>query len=670
MEYKRLFEPITIQGLIIPNRIVMPAMGLAYTDDYTFNDRFAAFYRERARGGVGLMIVGPIAIDEVGAAPFMPGLFDGRNMESLKRFIEEIHQDTETKVATQLFHMGRNASSLFTGRTPVAPSAVPSQLTGEMPREMSRDDIEETQTSFVKAALRAKEAGFDFIEIIACTGYLISQFLSPVTNRRSDEYGGPFENRMRFGLEVVSSVRAAVGKNFPLGIRIAGNDFIKGGHTNAEQALFAAEAEKAGIDAINVTGGWHETNIPQLTTNVPPGAYVYLARGVKEKVTIPVFASNRLGDPAVAERALRSDSCDMICMGRPLIADPELPVKARDGRRDEIVSCIACNQGCFDALFSGFSVSCVLNPRAGRENELIETPARHSRNILVAGGGPAGMEFALTAARRGHSVTLCEKEPELGGQINLAMTPPGKAEFGNMIGGMKRRMERAGVTVRTHTEVTPEMLQNGGRPYDLVAVATGAEPIEISVPGIDKPHVVGAWDVLSEKVHRIGRNVVVVGGSATGCETAYFIAAMGTVNAAVFTHLMYHEAEEGDLARALLRDTGRTITVIDMVDRMADNVGRTARWSLLKSLKLMGITMKTETRLIEIGDDEVIAESRGELLKIPADTVVIAVGSRSLDRLTDLCKEKGLATISIGDARQPRKITDAIREGFEAALSL
>ncbi len=376
MDFIKLFEPITINKTRVKNRIVMPAMGLFMTDDYSFNERYCSFYRERGRGGVGLMVVGPLAVDRVGSAPFMPGLFEDRFVEPLRAFVDEMHRTTDATIGTQLFHMGRYAYSTFSGMTSIGPSAIPSRLTKETPRAMTKDDIETVKGAFASAALRAKEAGFDYIEIIACTGYLISQFLSPVTNRRTDEYGGPIENRMRFGIEVIGAVREAVGPDTAVGMRIAGNDFMDGGHTNKESAIFAAAAQKAGIDAVNVTGGWHETNVPQLTTNVPAGVYVYLARGIKEKVTVPVFASNRLGDPALAEKVLRAGSADMICWGRPLIADPDLPNKVREGRLDEIVSCIACNQGCFDSIFYGKAVHCVLNPTVGREDEVRITPAR------------------------------------------------------------------------------------------------------------------------------------------------------------------------------------------------------------------------------------------------------------------------------------------------------
>ncbi|MGD8983255.1 MAG: FAD-dependent oxidoreductase [Desulfobacteraceae bacterium] len=668
MEFVKLFEPITINTLQVKNRIVMPSMALAYTRDYALNETYKAFYRERAKGGVGLMTIGPVGIDTKGSAPLTLGLFDNKYIEPLKAFIEELHRQTDVKVATQLFHMGRYAFSIFTGMPPIAPSAIPSKLTGETPREMTGEDIEEVKEAYAQSARRAKEAGFDLIEILACTGYLISQFLSPLTNRRTDEYGGAIENRMRFGLEVIRKVREAVGDDVPVGLRIAGNDFMEGGHTNIESALFAAEAEKAGVDAINVTGGWHETNVPQLTTNVPAAGFLYLARGIKEKVGIPVFASNRLGNPFVAEKALRSGACDMICWGRPLLADPELPKKVKEGRLNEIIPCISCNQGCFDAIFSASPVTCILNPRTGREKDREVKRAKVPREVWVAGGGPAGMEFALTAAERGHDVTLYEKESHLGGQVNLAKAPPGKAEFDNVIESMKHRMEQQGVKVRLNTRLTPGMVKKS-KPHVLV-VASGAKPIEMDVPGFEKPHVVSAWHVLMDKVPHIGENVVVVGGSATGCETAQFIASMGTPASDTFTFLMYHSAEDPEFATKLLHNAGRRITVIDMVPRFANNVGRTARWSLIKALRLLGVELRTKTKLLEITDDAVVVETEKGKASLKADTVVMAVGVLPDDELIREVKKDGIKVIPIGDAKKPRKMTEAIWEGFEEALKI
>lgn len=666
MELIRLFQPIFINKLEVENRIVLPALGLAYSDDYGFSERLKGFYRERAHGGVGLLTIGPIAVDEVGSAPGMPQLFDDANVKPLREFTDELHRDTDAKLGTQLFQMGRNSGSFMRGIQPIAPSAIPGRLTRQMPREMTQEDIDEVHRAFAEAAVRASQAGLDYIEIVGCTGYLLSQFLSPLTNQRTDEYGGSLENRMRFGVELIQKMRKAVGDDVALGVRIAGNDFMEGGSTNIESSLFAAAAEKAGIDAINVTGGWHETNVPQLTSQVPPGVYTYLARGVKQRVGVPVFASNRLGNPFLAEKTLRSGAADMICWGRPLIADPELPKKAREGRFDEIITCIACNQGCFDAIFSEQSVGCVLNPRTGRENELEITPARTRRKLLVAGGGPAGMEFALTAAQRGHDVTLYEKDDQLGGQVKLASAVPGKAEFHNLVASLEGRMARHRVDVKLGTALTASMVEQ--QKPDVLVVASGAKNLSIDVPGIDKPHVLSAWDVLAERAADIGDRVVIVGGSATGCETAHFIASMGTVDSDSFAFLMYHSAEDVEFAKELLHDSRRQITVIDMLPRLASNAGRTSRWVLMKSLALMQVELRPNTKLLEISDDSVVVETEEGRQTIPADTVVMAVGAVSVDDLAEQVKREGTRVIVIGDAKEPRKINDAISEGFQEAL--
>jgi 2,4-dienoyl-CoA reductase (NADPH2) len=668
VKFVKLFEPITINHLTIKNRVVMPAMALAYTDNYTFSNRYKAFYRERARGGVGLMIIGPIAIDKVGSTPFMPSLFDNKYIGPIREFTDELHKDTEAKIGIQLMQMGRFASSSYTGVPPIAPSAIASPISGEVPREMTRDDIEEVKESYAQATRRAMEAGFDYIEVLAAGGYIIGEFLSPVTNHRTDEYGGPIENRMRFGLEVIKKVRQVVGKDFVMGIRVSGHDFMKGGHTNVESALFCTEAEKVGINSINVTGGWHESYIPQITTNVPPGAFLYLARGIKEKVRVPVFASNRLGDPLVAEKALRSGAADMICWGRPLLADPELPNKVKNGRLDEIVSCIGCNQGCFDQLLSGFSVCCVLNPRVGREEDTEIKEAKVKKKIFVAGGGPAGMEFALVAKKRGYDVTLYEREERLGGQVNLVAASPGKREFLNVVKSLENRMAISGVGIKLKTTLTSKMVEDAQ--LDVLVVASGARPIDIKVPGINQPHVVSAWDVLNDMIPDIGKQVVIVGGSATGCETALLVATLGVVDPETLTFLLYHSAEDVDRIQKLLFSAGRKIIIIDILERMAGNVGISTRWSLMKSLRLMGVEFRPKTKLIQIIENAVIVETGSKTESIPADTVIIAVGSQPVNNLAQEVKGNRLEIITIGDAKEPRKITDAVREGFDMALKV
>ena len=519
----------------------MPAMALFYGEDYAFNERFTAFYRERARGGVGLMIMGPMAIDRVGSNPFMPGLFEDRQIGPIREFVREIHEETEARIGIQLMHLGRYASSTVTAMQPIAPTALASPLNNEVPREMNEDDIETVQDAFVKAALRARDAGCDFVELMAAGGHLIGEFLSPATNRRIDKYGGSSRNRMRFGLEIIEKVRQALGDGLALGIRVSGRDFITMGRTGAESARFCVEAERRGVNCINVTGGWHETNIPQITSDVPPGAYVYLARGVKEKVEVPVFASNRLGDPEIAEEVLRSGAADAICWGRPLIADPDLPRKVKEGRFPERVPCIGCNQGCLDSIFSNLAVSCTVNPRAGRESETRVEEAPAKKRVFVAGGGPAGLQFALAARQRGHEVVLYEKAERLGGQVNLIAVVPGKEEFLGAVESLERRVRAAGADLRLRTELTCETVRK--EHPDLLVVATGARQTDLDIPGIDGPAVVNAWDVLSSSVPRIGTRIAIIGGGAMGCETALYLAHLAVPSAKTIAFLAFHEAD-------------------------------------------------------------------------------------------------------------------------------
>jgi 2,4-dienoyl-CoA reductase (NADPH2) len=668
MKFIRLFEPITINQLIVKNRIVMPAMALFYTKDYTLTEKFRAFYRRRAAGGVGLMLVGPVAVGVAGSEPFMLGLFRDTQMESMKRFIDELHNDYDIKIGTQLMHKGYYAFSRMTGSIPIAASAVRCPLTGETPREMTIEDIEEVKRSFAQAAKRARDAGFDYLEIVMGGGYLISGFLSPLTNHRTDAYGGSIENRMRFGLEVIKVIRNTVGKDFPLGIRISPHDFMNGGNTNVEAAIFCSRAESVGIDAANLANGWHATQVPQITSDVPRAAFLYLARGIKEKVTIPVFVSGRLGDPVVAEKALRSGFTDMICWGRPLLADPELPNEVRDGKSREVTRCIACNEGCLDSLFSWSSVFCAVNPQTGHEDETKIKPAATKKKIFVVGGGPAGMEFALVARLRGHDVTLFEQSDGLGGQLCLASAVPGKREFFSAIESLTSRIEVAGVNVRLNTTVTSETVQEA-QP-DVLVVATGAKEQEVNVPGGNLRHVVRAQDILMENVPDVGKNVVIVGASGTGCEVAHFIAQMGLPEPDVVNFLIIHGAEEFEKIRSMILKPSRNITVIDMKERIASNVGLSARWPLLKKLRLMGVDIRSKTKLIAITEDSVVVQTDGGEETIPADTVIIAVGSRSVADLAREAEEKVTKVVVIGDAKEPRRISNAIQEGFYAALSI
>ena len=478
MQFPYLFSPMRISSLELKNRIVMTAMHLGYTPDGEVTDRLVDFYVQRAKGGVGFIIVGGCPIDEYGGMSNMVCIHDDRYVPGLRRLTEAV-RSSGARIAAQLYQAGRYThSSMIGGRKPFSASAVRSKFTGETPRALELEEIPEVQDRFAEAALRAKKAGFDAVEILASAGYLISQFLSPITNLREDAYGGSLENRMRFGLEIVEKVRSAVGPNYPILMRVAGNEFMEGGNTNREAKIFASEAENRGVDLFNVTGGWHETRIPQLTMGVPRRAYVYLARGIKSAVSVPVLASNRINDPYLAEEILRNGEADLVTMARGLLADPDLPEKARHGKENLIYHCVACNQGCFDSIFRFQPATCLVNPRAGKEGELIPKPAAKPKKVLIIGGGPAGMKAACTAAERGHKVTLAEKKGVLGGQLLLNRHIPGRGELVTAVQDLISNLEGLDVEVPNPTlvAVTGADKEQVGRFADQVRKIRPPEP--------------------------------------------------------------------------------------------------------------------------------------------------------------------------------------------------
>ncbi|MEW6441279.1 MAG: FAD-dependent oxidoreductase [bacterium] len=668
MPFQHLFSPVRIGSMSVKNRIAMPSMGLMYTRDGSMNDRFKHFYYERARGGAGLIITGPYAVDKAGGGAVLLGLDEDRFVPQLKKFNQEIHRISDARIACQLFHSGRYGFSFLTGEQCVSASPIPSKLTGETPRELTIPEIQDLVARFGAAAARAREAGFDAVEVLACTGYLLSQFLSPITNVRTDAYGGGLENRMRFPLEIVASVRRNVGGDFPILVRVAGHDYMPGSHTNRESSLVCKALEQAGVDAINVTGGWHETRFPQLTYAVPPGAFVYLAQGIKEAVGIPVLASNRLGSPELADKVLREGRADMICMGRPLIADPHLPNKAREGRTDEILPCMGCNEVCFDNVFSGQPVGCMLNPLAGHEAETVIERTERPKKIVVAGGGPAGLMAAATAARRGHRVVLMEADPEFGGQILLGARTPDKADFAKIVSSLLAQARSAGVILKAGCRATAETVRL--EQPDEVFVATGARPAAAPFPGADQPKVKLAWDVLKGKAEVSGKRVVVIGGSATGCETALKIAQEGTLDPATLHFLFVHEAEDVDTLRQRATLGNKEVAVVDLLPRLANNVARTTRWVLLNDLRTYHVKMMADTKVTAITDEGVEVERKGARELIPADAVVLATGAVPCRELHDALRAAGLPARLIGDAKEPRRIVEAIQEGFEAALAV
>ncbi len=662
-----LFQPITINGLEVKNRIFMPAMHLNMCRNFQVTDRIVDFYAERARGGAGMITVGYASVDELSAHSAHIGAHRDDYLPGLARLADAIRQNG-ARSSVQLNHAGRyNHSFLLMGKRPVAPSPLASRLTGETPRELEEQEISQLIERFAQAAGRVKQAGFDAVEVLCGTGYLISAFLSPLTNQRSDRYGGSLENRMRFGLEVIEAVRGAVGPRFPLLVRLNGNDFMPGGIGRREMQAFAVQLVERSVDALCVNVGWHEAPVPQIVTKVPRGAFGYLARGIREKVDVPVIASHRINDPDTARQMIELGQCDMVAMGRALIADPELPLKAQQGRESQIVHCVACGQGCFDNLFKMKAVECLCNPRAGREGGTPVARAESRRRILVVGGGAAGMGAAIAASDRGHEVVLAERSDRLGGQLHLAGAPPGRQEFAQLARDLACQVEARSIRVLLCTEVHEEFLDRE-RP-DEVILASGGEPAAPPMPGADLPHVVQAWDVLDGKV-RPGKRVAIVGGGAVGVETALALAEEGTLPAEALKFLLIHGAESPQDLLELATRGSREVVLVEMLKDLGANFGKTTRWGMLQDVKRYGVDARVAARVLEITPDGICIEQEGRQERIAADTVVLAVGTRSSNRMQEVLKQRGIPCRTVGDAAGVGMVIDAVHQGFEAGRSV
>jgi 2,4-dienoyl-CoA reductase (NADPH2) len=653
--------------MAIRNRIVMTAMHLGYTPTGEVTDRLIAFYRARAKGGAGLIVVGGCTIDECAGMPNMVGLFHDRFVAGLKALTAAVKSEG-AKIAAQLYQAGRYThSAMIGGRKPISASAVRSRLTGETPRALELEEIPQVQDGFASASLRAKEAGFDAVEILGSAGYLISQFLSPVTNKREDGYGGSLENRMRFGLEIAEKVRRAVGPDYAIMMRLAGNEFMEGGNTNREARLFAAELEKRGVDLFDITGGWHETRIPQLSMFVPRAGLAYLANGIRSAVSVPVIASNRINDPAVGEQLIRRGESDMVTMARALIADPDLPNKAREGREEEILHCVACNQGCFDSIFRMRSVTCLVNPLAGLEEDIQVVPAANRKRVLVVGGGPAGMKAACTAAERGHRVTLVEKTDVLGGQILLNDAIPGRHELTSAAQDLAANLKALGVNTIMGREADGSFVRELSP--DVLVVATGAVPNRPEIPGVSGENVLLAWDVLQEKA-TLGRKVVIVGGNAVGLETALFLAVQGTISPETLHFLVANKAESWETIEELVNKGNKEITVVEMTSKAGQDIGASTRWTVLAELARLGVRIVTGARVVEITSSGVKIEKETESGTLPADSVILATGSKPVDTLSGSLTGAVPEVYRVGDAVEPRNALEAVREGFLTGLKI
>ncbi|MGB9661677.1 MAG: FAD-dependent oxidoreductase [Moorellaceae bacterium] len=640
-KFALLSGPIKIGRLELKNRMVMPPMvtNYAYTDG-SVTPRLIAYHTERAKGGVGLIIVEATYVHPSGKGfKNQLGIYSDRLLPGLRRLVDAVHAQG-AKIAIQLYHGGRQTTSAVTGQPIVAPSALPCATIGEVPKELTKEEIASLVRAFAEAARRAKAAGFDAVEVHGAHGYLINEFLSPLANKRTDEYGGSLENRMRFPLEVVRAVRQAVGPDYPVLYRLSADEKISGGLTLEETKVFARRLEQEGVNALHVSAGIYETAAWIIQPMyLPRGCLVDLAQGIKSAVNLPVIAVGRINDPDLAEEILAAGKADLVAFGRQLLADPEMPKKVLEGRPEEIRRCIACCQGCIDELFQDHAIGCTVNARTGFEREFPLEKAAKPRKVLVVGGGPAGMEAARVAALRGHQVTLWEKESQLGGQLPLAYTPPQKGEIAGLRDHLTKEMERLGVQVKLNQEATLEAIRQ--EKPDVVVLATGARPAGLNLPGGTEQNVVTSWDVLKGKV-QVGKKVAVIGGGMVGCETAEFLAAKG------------HQ-----------------VTVLEVLPKVAADVGPLVGPLLLERLKTLGVEIITEAEVKAFQQGTVVYNQQGQDKKVSGvETVVLAVGSLAEDGLAREMEGSGIDYYVIGDAVSPRRITQAIYEAMRVGQEL
>ncbi|MFH1605637.1 MAG: FAD-dependent oxidoreductase [Pseudomonadota bacterium] len=633
-----LFTPGTIGNMVLRNRLMMAPMGTNYSNwSGVVTDRLVDYYAERARGGVGLVTVGFSYVHPTGRmSPYSMGVHEDAVIPGLRRLTDAIHEGG-AKASIQIAHGGRRCRSTVTGSQLLAPSSLPC-VGGEMPRELSTAEIETVITWFGAATRRVREGGFDAVTLHLANGYLLQSFMSPYSNRRTDGYGGTVEARARLPLEIVQSMRRELGRGVPIIVRLSVDDFLEGGLTLPEGRRMAQLLEGAGVDAIDVTAGTSETGYiigPPMA--MPKGFLVSHARVIKDAVRVPVAVVGRINDPILAEQILRESNADFISIGRPLLADADFANKARDGRFEDIRPCIACNEGCYQRLNALVDVSCVVNPRVGREAQFPDVPAPNPKQVLVVGGGPAGMTAALTAAARGHRVVLCERAVRLGGQLLIGEVPPHKEEIRALRDYLTRQIMKSRVETRLATTAAKELAERMGA--EVVIVATGARPVSASLPLIDT-RLLCAWDILSGR-ETPGAKVVVMGGGEVGCELAEHLAVQG-----------------------------KEVIVVEVLDDILNGSEPRARTLLVRRLYELGVQVLVKSRVMEVLGTTVTYERAGLKSQIGGvDTVVTALGATA-DATPRASFGDGVTVHAIGDCVEPRRILDAMREGFELAYSL
>jgi len=652
MKYKHIFEPLDLGFTTLKNRILMGSMHTGLEEEKNGLERIATYYAERAKGGVGLIVTGGISPNIQGwTGPFSARMSTKKHARHHKKITDAVHT-AGGKICMQILHAGRYGYHPFN----VAPSAIKSPITPFKPYKLKKSGIKRTIRDFVNCAKLSKEAGYDGIEIMGSEGYLINQFIVERTNKRTDNYGGSYENRMRLPIELVKHTREAVGENFIIIYRLSMLDLVEKGSTWQEVVQLGKAIEKAGATIINTGIGWHEARIPTIATSVPRAAFTWVTKKMKEEISIPLITSNRINMPETAEKVLAEGDADMISMARPFLADPEWVNKAFAEKDDEINTCIACNQACLDHVFLQKVASCLVNPRACHETELNYVPTTNKKNIAVIGAGPAGMAAATVAAQRGHSVTLFDSDSEIGGQFNIAKQIPGKEEFYETIRYFNKQIELHKVTVKLNTRVSAEDLSNSD--FDEVIIATGIKPRIPRIEGVEHDKVLSYIDVLKHK-KPVGKRVAVIGAGGIGFDVSEYLA---------------HEGESSSLnIDAWLKEWGidKTVTARSGIEgikpeihpspreifmfkrskgKFGGKLGKTTGWIHRSTLKKKKVQFINEVQYTKIDDEGLHYVQNEEHKILNVDNVVICAGQTPLKELFEPLETKGMTVHVIGGA--------------------
>ncbi len=667
--YPHLFRPLSVGHLTLPNRVLMGSMHTNLEEVPGGFERLAAFYIERVREGVALIVTGGIAPNPEGA------VFEGAaslereaQLPDHRRVVEAVHAQGG-RICMQILHAGRYAYSPAL----VAPSAIQAPINPFTPRALSGDEVEQQIADYVRCATLAREAGYDGVEVMGSEGYLINQFVCRRTNHRDDAWGGEFASRIRFPVEIVRRIREAVGDNFLIIFRLSMIDLVEEGSTHDEVVALGRAVEAAGASLINTGIGWHEARVPTIVTSVPRAAFTEVTRRMKAALSVPLVTTNRINMPEVAERVLAEGHADMVSMARPFLADPAWVSKAAEGRSEEINTCIACNQACLDHTFQGKATSCLVNPRAGHETELLITPAETPRRVAVVGGGPAGLAAALTAAQRGHAVTLFERGNELGGQFNYARRIPGKEEFEETLRYFRVMLDRHGVRVLLACEADLQAL----RDFDAVVLASGVRPRHLELPGSDHPKVVD-YPAAILQPERVGRRVAIIGAGGIGFDVAELLTQRD--HSALDRDAWCDEwgvdlsvATPGGLKAPRRPEAPRRVFLLQRkASKPGRGLGKTTGWVHRASLKHRGVETLAGCEYLGVDDAGLHLRVGGEPRLLEVDSVVVCAGQEPVRELLEPLRAAGLEVHLIGGAEKAAELDAkrAIDQGTRVAAAL